>query len=193
MVARTYHLARSIRQRGEPQRAVERLKEHEHLKALEEWRVRLEGPRPSRQRVVGAILPSFAPWMDKCWNGSYRLTQVLTGHGCFGHYLHRIGRETSAQCHHCSDDEDDAQHTLEECPAWNTERRTLISTIGADLSPPAVVAAMLSGESHWRAMVTFCESVMTQKEAAERDRERRDPARRRRRRRRAVAAVAVAV
>lgn len=184
MDARTYHLVRTIRQRGEPQRAVERLREREHHRALNEWKERLEEPRSSCQRIVGAIMPSFAEWIDKTENGTFRLTQVLTGHGCFGQYLHRIGRERTPQCHHCQDVLDDAQHTLEHCPTWTAERATLVATIGSDLSLPAVVTAMLAGHTEWMAVVSYCETVMTQKEAAERDRERADPTRRRRRRRR---------
>ncbi|XP_037296411.1 uncharacterized protein LOC115441980 [Manduca sexta] len=41
--------------------------------------------------------------------------------------------------------------------------------------------AMLVGESNWKAVASFCETVMIAKEAAERDRERADPVRRRRR------------
>lgn len=48
---------------------------------------------------------------------TFRLTQVFTGHGCFGVYLHRIGREPTMQCHHC-EDQDSAQHMLTECRAW---------------------------------------------------------------------------
>ncbi|CAH2066794.1 unnamed protein product, partial [Iphiclides podalirius] len=40
------------------------------------------------------------------------------------------------------------------------------------LSLPAVVSVMLSGDTAWRAVATFCEKVMVQKEAAERERER---------------------
>ena len=31
---------------------------------------------------------------------TYRMTQVLTGHGMFGEYLMKIGRETTDICHH---------------------------------------------------------------------------------------------
>ncbi|CAH2040246.1 unnamed protein product, partial [Iphiclides podalirius] len=41
---------------------------------------------------------------------------------------------------------------------------------------------MLSGDTAWRAVAIFCEKVMVQKEAAERERERMDPTRRRGRR-----------
>jgi len=70
------------------------------------------------------------------------VAQVLTGHGCFGQYLCRIGREMSPGCHHCGEDRDTAQHALEACVAWGVQRRALVQVIGEDLSLVAVVRAM---------------------------------------------------
>ncbi|XP_012276844.1 uncharacterized protein LOC105697777 [Orussus abietinus] len=66
-------------------------------------------------QAVGAVLASWDSWLDRGHGRhTYRLTQVLTGHGCFGEYLCRIGREATARCHHCDAERDTAQHTLEE-------------------------------------------------------------------------------
>ncbi|CAH2245052.1 jg17449 [Pararge aegeria aegeria] len=52
-----------------------------------------------RSRAVGAI-PNFEVWLSrKSGNVTFRLTQVLTGHGCFGEYLCRIGCEATQKCH----------------------------------------------------------------------------------------------
>ncbi|XP_072938863.1 uncharacterized protein [Epargyreus clarus] len=103
---------------------------------------------------------------------TFRLVQVLSGHGCFGKYLCRIARrEPTTQCHHCSSDEDTAQHTLEECPAWDSQRRVLVAAVGPDLSLPAVVKAIVVSAGSWKAVKSFCEEVISQKEAAERERE----------------------
>ncbi|KAG6439879.1 hypothetical protein O3G_MSEX001170, partial [Manduca sexta] len=101
---------------------------------------------------------------------------VLTGHGCFGEYLCKIvGTEVSAVCHHCGNcPRDTAQHTLESCPAWDEERSALVSVVGGNLSLPAVVASMVGSREAWRAVAHFCEVVLSQKESAERDRERED-------------------
>lgn len=124
-------------------------------------------------------------WHQRQHGGlSFRTVQVLTGHGCFGEYLHeKAGRESSTRCHHCTADRDTAQHTLESCPAWDDRRRVLIDSIGADLTLTAVVKAMLESEEKWNATASFCEEVLTQKEAAEREREEdpeAEPIRRRR-------------
>ncbi|CAH2242651.1 jg8471 [Pararge aegeria aegeria] len=160
----------------------EALRQLAHRQALILWRTRLEEEKNVRQRAVGAILPNLEAWLSrKSGSVTFRLTQVLTGHGCFGEYLCRIGREATPKCHHCGGDRDTAQHTLEECPAWDQERHLLISHVGRDLSPAAVIAAMLAEDRAWKAVVSFCETVLVKKEAAERDRERANPARRRQR------------
>ncbi|XP_011883599.1 PREDICTED: uncharacterized protein LOC105570766 [Vollenhovia emeryi] len=137
--------------------------------AREEWWTWLRKPNRAGQRTVQAILPRFDEWLDRSWaRASYRTTQVLTGHGCFGEYLHRIGREQTAHCHHCDGERDSAQHTLEVCPAWANERRALSNIIGANLSLPAVIKAATEREEAWEAFSSFCEHVMLQKEEAER-------------------------
>ncbi|KAJ0176827.1 hypothetical protein K1T71_008006 [Dendrolimus kikuchii] len=120
---------------------------------------------------------------------TFRLTQVLSGHGCFGRYLCRLGREPTSGCHHCdTGDEDTALHTLQECPAWTEQRRDLVAFTGLDLSLPAVVRTMVGSRTGWDAVSSFCEHVMFAKEEAERERERtsllRSRQRRTRRRRR---------
>ncbi|XP_023289848.1 uncharacterized protein LOC111674313 [Orussus abietinus] len=138
--------------------------------ARDKWRDRLAGS--AGHRAVGAVLASWDSWLDRGHGRhTYRLTQVLSVHGCFGEYLCRIGREATARCHHCDAERDTAQHTLEVCPACEAERRVLLQEIGGDLSLPAVVGAMARDERSWEAVASFCEQVMLQKEAAERDRE----------------------
>lgn len=56
---------------------------------------------------------------------------TLTEHGCFGEYLHRIGKEATARCHYYNEKLDSAQSTLENCPAF-----ALTAEIGVNLSPP---------------------------------------------------------
>ncbi|XP_020297221.1 uncharacterized protein LOC109861819, partial [Pseudomyrmex gracilis] len=112
-------------------------------------------------------------WLDRRHGKvTYRLTQMLSGHGCFEEYLHRIGKRPTAQCRACDAASDSAQHTLEECPAWAEERRVLVASIGEDLSLPAVVRVMVGGKENWKAVAFFCEQVMLQKEADEREWER---------------------
>ncbi|KAL0883424.1 hypothetical protein ABMA27_016806 [Loxostege sticticalis] len=139
--------------------------------ALEGWQSRLGNGRAGR-RTVTAISPVLREWVRRTHGRlTYRATQILSGHGCFGAFLCQIGREESASCHHCSCDEDTAQHTLGTCPAWARERGVLVAAVGHDLTLRAVVAQMVECKEKWQAVLTFCETVVSQKEAAERERE----------------------
>ncbi|XP_041981665.1 uncharacterized protein LOC121735065 [Aricia agestis] len=169
--------------------AVRRWREEANDRALEEWEERLAEPRVSVDLIL-AIRPVFREWLGRK-NGalSFRLTQVLTGHGCFGRYLCEIaGREETTRCHHCGEDRDTAAHTLTACPSWIPQRAALTAAIGQDISLPAMVRAMLRSELEWKAVENFSEEVIAAKEEAERDREREalDPQRRRRPRRQRV-------
>lgn len=128
------------------------------------------------QRVVGAIGPILADWLEgQRGRVTFHATQVLSGHSCFGDYLCRIGRECTARCHHCGGNWDSAQHTLEPCPAWIDQRRVLVQIVGEDLSLPAIVAATVGREEAWRAFASFYGTVMSQKEAEERIRRGEQP------------------
>jgi len=133
-------------------------------------------------RVVAAIQPRLADWAERGKGGiSFRTTQVMTGHRCFGEYLCWIERERTTRCHHCGTSEDTA-HTLEECPAWADERSVLVVAVGRDLSLPAIIDKILGSERSWRAVVHFCEAVISQKEDHERARRGEDGGARRGRR-----------
>ncbi|KAJ8716603.1 hypothetical protein PYW07_003230 [Mythimna separata] len=111
------------------------------------------------------------------------MTQVLTGHGKFGRFLHRIKQERTPGCRHCVDrPEDTVEHTVEVCPAWAEHRCVLVEAIGGgDLSRWALVQAMVRSEEGWQAVASYCEAVMLVKEAADRERVRERSSRRHRR------------
>ncbi|KAL0859970.1 hypothetical protein ABMA27_010286 [Loxostege sticticalis] len=163
-------------QRSQGQRPAPREIETERLRleedAVARCRERLADSTYGRS-TTGAIAPILTEWVRRQHGRlTFRATQVLSDHGCFGAYLARIGREPTAECHHCRRcDRDTAQHTLASCSAWAGERSVLVSVVGGDLSLPTVVARMASSEEAWQAVLTFCEAVISQKEAAERERE----------------------
>jgi hypothetical protein len=90
------------------------VREEAKLEIWERWRSQLmeeDARRP--HRAVRAVLPNWEAWRDQ--GGvplTFRTTQMLTGHGVFGEYLKKIGREVTSICHHCGEEEDTAQHAL---------------------------------------------------------------------------------
>ena len=153
-------------------------------RALRKWKAELEGSGAGRKRMIGAVLANWDQWQGCARRPglTYRVTQVLTGHGCFGEFLRRIGAEHSAECFECGAEVDSAQHTVEACPAFAEQRSELRRAIGDDLSPAVLIRALITAGRQQKAVITFCEEVMTDKEAKERSRKRIDPARRERRR-----------
>lgn len=88
-------------------------------------------------------MPVLEAWSDRRHGVlSFHLTQVLSGHGCFGRYLWKVcRREPHPGCYQYGHPDDDAQ--LETCPRWEHSRRDLVVVFGRDLSLRAVVARML--------------------------------------------------
>ncbi|XP_063624757.1 uncharacterized protein LOC134796497 [Cydia splendana] len=174
VLAERYWWRAEARGRGEPPNTedAERVSRAAAERLRERWRDALEDSHYGT-RTIGAILPVMDEWVDRSKGAlTYRVTQVVSGHGCFGHYLHKIQREPGPQCHECGAADDTAQHTLEECNRWAVERAALRATTGvADLSLRSIIAATLGSERKWEAVTSFCEEIMSQKEAAERVRE----------------------
>lgn len=132
--------------------------------------VRREGL--SGARIRDAIIQHFDEWIDRRIGFlTFRLTQLLTGHGCFGCYLFRIGKEDTPTCPYCYDGEDTADHTIQICDAWIMERAELCYAVGPDLSIPALIGAMCRSHEEWAAFSVFAERVMWKKEEDERRRQ----------------------
>lgn len=173
MQAAVFHNTRALRrERGCVElrpRDAQRIRTQARIRLMEEWRRWLLDPTINGGRIIEAIRPVMEDWIGRRWgNLSYRATQIITGHGCFGQYLCRIGRDPSAECQHCPSTVDTAQHTLAECEAWAEEREVLVRVVGNDLSLPAIIREILSNEEAWRAFLRFAENVMIRKESAER-------------------------
>jgi hypothetical protein len=157
-------------------------------RARDRWKAQLEDS-PAGVYTIEALLPSFDAWLEReSGNLTYRMVQVMTGHGCFGHYLHRIQREPTPACHHCGAADDTVQHTIRWCPSWVRERSELVGALqSGNLSLHNIISKLLRSERDWRAVEAFCEEVILKKEKAEREREENadaHPIRRRRRGRR---------
>ncbi|XP_045485797.1 uncharacterized protein LOC123689510 [Pieris rapae] len=133
---------------------------------------RLEIKVPTRSVRIQELF--VIPMTDN--NVSQNAPLILSGHGCFGSYLHRVvGCEEAPTCHHCvGDSPDDAQHTLRDCPAWDVERGPLLDALqGEDATLPNVLKVLVSARNDgpWKIFYNFCEAVMKIKEEAERTRE----------------------
>ncbi|XP_070529990.1 uncharacterized protein [Cardiocondyla obscurior] len=120
-------------------------------------------------RVVEAILPCLDDWLVyRRGYVTFHSAQVISGHGCFGDYLCRIGKERTTKCHECGAGRDSAQHTISVCAAWSDERVVLAAELGNNLDLPAIIDAVVADDDKWEIFSSFCDHVMTLKEENER-------------------------
>lgn len=178
-----YLRVKMLRRRSGPQNvtkrevALIRLQCRENMMAV--WSRELEENNGAGRRVVEAVKPHLAEWMENRKGAvTFHMAQVLTGHGCFGEYLRRIGKELTAACYHCNGGDgriDTADHTLAVCDEWKEERQQLKDVIGNGLSLSAVIGAITTDDNAWKAFATFCGKIMRRKEEAERIRRGEQP------------------
>ncbi|KAF0757505.1 Uncharacterized protein FWK35_00017152 [Aphis craccivora] len=91
------------------------------------------------------LIPDVRRWADRRLPRvplTYRITQFLTGHGCFQYYLNRMGRAASPLCVQCGNAMDSVEHTIIECPYWETYRTELVDRLGARISVAALSRIM---------------------------------------------------
>ncbi|XP_012235709.1 uncharacterized protein [Linepithema humile] len=123
-------------------------------------------------RVCKAIGDKLIDWVTRGHGWvTFHMAQLITDHGCLNSYLYRINRVDGAMCSHCFWGNDDAQHTLQFCEAWENERNDLKRSIGNDLSLRNIISAILDDNEKWKAFAKFCTVVMSKKEKAERERQ----------------------
>ena len=78
-------------------------------RASKEWQRRWDLAEESRW--THRVIPDVEKWIGRRHGFvTYHLTQVLTGHGCFRSYLHRIRMYHSAQCPVCPGINEDVEH-----------------------------------------------------------------------------------
>jgi len=81
--------------------------------------------------------------MTRYWGGlTFRVTQLLTGHGSFGTFLRRIGRVETATYPFCTLEDDSASYTIQVCPDWAEQRIELQMVIGPSLKLTDIIKAI---------------------------------------------------
>lgn len=70
---------------------------------------------------------------------TYRVSQLLIGHGSFAVYLRKIGTIKDDMCIECSTLKDDASHMIFECTAFKQQRRKLCSVLGGQLTHESII------------------------------------------------------
>ncbi|CAI6367653.1 unnamed protein product [Macrosiphum euphorbiae] len=119
------------------------------------------------------LIKDLAPWLRRQHGEvSFHLSQVLTGHGCFGEYLHRFGKTDSDSCALCGTAPDDTEHAVFNCDAFHNWRTETCVYLGVDqLSPDNLVNNMLRSSADWQRVSSLIERIMRTREQEERARQ----------------------
>ena len=172
--AETYYLARHLRMSGhETSKAlIKQLRDLALKRASHSRKAELEASSSAHKRGVKKLLPLWDSWLAKgTLTLSYRITQVLSGHGCFGEYLHRIGAEEHPGCHEYGAALNYPQHTLESCPSFEQQRLTLQHCVGPLILSEALVKTLIGNDLERSAVSLFCDEVLKIKKTKEMERE----------------------
>lgn len=170
---RIYERSRELARRQEyTVEAKAEIREAATLLMRRQWLAALDREDCPGVRVREAIIPVFDRWLDHRKAGvNYYITQLFTGHGSFGQYLHRIGKREYPACPDCGIEEDTVEHVMEECPRWTAERHSLRAVFEEDipLRWAEMIPSALDYEQRWKAIARFAREVLTAREAAERE------------------------
>lgn len=90
------------------------------------------------------------------------MTQVLTGHGCFGSHLHRIGKRADDRCFFCEDN-DSPEHMLFYCPGWTNIRTACEGKLGRQITADNMISIMVASESNWKVIHQALVEIMEAK------------------------------
>lgn len=115
-------------------------------------------------RWTYTLIPNLEKWYNRKHGGtSYYMTQVLTGHGCFMDYFHKLGIIGNNACMYCPA-EDSVEHTVFQCVQWEYLRQEAESKLGTRLTTANIVNIMLNKREHWIIVADMLDIILERKE-----------------------------
>lgn len=140
------------------------IREAERIATIRRWQREWENPE-SDGRWTYRLIPDLNSWLNRKWGEvNYCLTQALSGHGCFGAYLHKIGKKEDPGCKYCGADVDDAEHTFFRCPRWDRERANMNLSQGRNITVETMIEAMIERKEAWKTIESFITKIVQTKE-----------------------------
>lgn len=120
------------------------------------------------------LIGQFDKWLSRGHGEvTFHIAQVLTGHGCFGSYLHRFHLQDTDICAQCGYTPDNVEHGVFHCDAWENWRRQTCGDIGVpEIRPDNLIELMLSSPTRWKIMGSLITRIMMTREKDERTRQR---------------------
>lgn len=142
----------------------EAIAKEERTRTLQVWQQSWE--EETRGRWTATLIPEIEPWLGRQHGEiEYYVTQLLSGHGYFRSYLHKVHKAETSDCMYCPGALDDACHTFFQCDRWQGQREELFESIGVELHPQNIVATMLRGADSWSRVAHYTRAVLQAKKA----------------------------
>lgn len=142
------------------------------------WKKRLKREdNDGGRRIRTAMIPTLDEWIEREEGElSFEMSQMITGHGVFKHYLWRMGKENNPECRYCGAAHQDNIHVLTNCPKWSDERMLLRAglCLGFDetLKIKNISVKIIENLRKWKAFETFSRTVIRKMMEDERNEER---------------------
>ena len=142
-------------------------KASERVSTLNEWQRRWDSSEKGRWTY--RLIPSIEKWINRGHGETnYYLTQLLSGHGCFGAYLHRFKHTDNPECPACKGLQEDVEHIFFQCPRFEKTRKELSDILGQRPTPENLTGLMLVSEEKWNAVSHTAAEVLKELRRLER-------------------------
>lgn len=129
--------------------------------SLEAWQQRWQNEIYGRW--TAQLIPILQTWINRTYGDvNYYLTQILSGHGYFCKYLHKMGKASGPECIYGDSSEDDAKHTVFECIKWQEQRIELEQHTGP-LTTENIIQTMTAHEHNWNLISRYIEQILRRK------------------------------
>jgi len=121
-------------------------------------------------RSTHRLIRDVAAWYRrKHGEVSYHLSQVLTGHGCFGKYLNKYCGLKTEVCAQCGETPDTPEHAAFKCDAWYRWRREACVYLEVtELTAENTVGIILESRTSWDRICQLFTRIMMCREEEER-------------------------
>lgn len=138
---------------------------------LKKWWTKLRQRAYACRGTRWEILSCFNEWVTRNHGEmTFQATQLITGHGCFKGYTHRIGKTTNSRCSFCDCEVEDSHHVLTVCSEWEDRRVDLARVYrGRVNSLGMLLHGAMTDPRKWGAMLEFAGKVIDRKEEVERE------------------------
>lgn len=126
---------------------------------IQKWQTRWN--EETHGRWTAKLIPVIKYWVNRNHGEvNYYITQMLSGHGYFRKYLHKMGKSRTPFCLYEQEEiTDDAEHTFFRCNHWTDMRETVERQIGA-ITTENVIEKMINNEASWNVVAKYCETIL---------------------------------